>query len=134
MSSPSSSTRPVIQPFSDSSCIRLRVRRKVDLPQPEGPISACTRLAVKLRETPLTAVNLPYIAVSLSDSIRTRDGAPGAGEVFAATRGAAVFTAGCFASLKAGSAIEVEPLPDGETGAETQDEHDEDEHQGRSPG
>src|ERR1700722_12247209 len=42
MSTPSS----VIDPESDadgtSSCIRLRIRRKVDLPHPEGPISAVT--------------------------------------------------------------------------------------------
>ncbi len=69
MSSPSSSTRPVIQPFSESSCIRLRVRRKVDLPQPEGPIRACTWLGAKPSDTPFTAVNLPYIAVSLSVAI-----------------------------------------------------------------
>src|SRR6185437_1031794 len=133
MSSPSSSTRPVIQPFSESSCIRLSVRRKVDLPQPDGPISACTRLAVKLSETPFTAVNLPYIAVSLSDSIRTRGGAPGAGAGSAATRGGAVLRAGRFASLNAGSAIEIEPLADGETRAQAQDEDNENQDQGSGP-
>src|SRR6476646_4135546 len=126
MSSPPSRTRPVIQPFSDSSCIRLSVRRKVDLPQPDGPMRACTRLAVKLSETPFTAVNLPYMAVSLSDSTRTRGGAPGTGALSAAGRGAAV--------LRAGSPIEVEPLPDGQTRAQAEDEHHQDQHQGRGPG
>src|SRR6476661_10764086 len=126
MSSPSSRTRPVIQPFSDSSCIRLSVRRKVDLPQPDGPMRACTRLAVKLSETPFTAVNLPYMAVSLSDSTRTRGGAPGTGAPSAATRGGAI--------LRAGSPIEVEPLPDGEPRAQTEHEHHQDQHQGRGPG
>src|SRR5690242_20376633 len=133
MSSPSSSTRPVLQPFSDSSCIRFSVRRKVDLPQPDGPIKACTRWAVNLRDTPLTAVNLPYMAVSLSVSIRAGAGAPGAG-ASGATRGAATRTGAPLASLTAGSAIEVEPLPDGEPGAQTQHQHDQDQHQGRGPG
>ena len=31
------------------SCMRLRVRRKVDLPQPEGPIRAVTLLAAMSR-------------------------------------------------------------------------------------
>src|SRR5574338_1414495 len=69
MSSPSSSTRPVIHPSSLSSCIRLSVRRKVDLPQPDGPISACTRFGAKRSDTLFTAVNLPYIAVRRSVSI-----------------------------------------------------------------
>src|SRR5215208_6161969 len=125
MSAPSSSTRPVIQPCSDSSCIRLSVRRKVDLPQPEGPISACTRLAGKLMETPFTAVNLPYIAVSLSVSTRTRGGAPAAG-AGAGMGGATV--------RSAGSPIEIEPPPDGQPRAQAQDEYHQDQHQRRSPG
>src|SRR5215210_3778506 len=132
MSAPSSSTRPVIQPPSDSSCIRLSVRRKVDFPQPDGPISACTRLAVKPSETPLTAVNLPYIAVSLSVSIRMRVGAtPG---VAAERGGATVRTAGRFASLTAASPIEVEPPPDREPRAQAEHEHHQDQDQRGRPG
>src|SRR6476646_778369 len=125
MSSLSSRTRPVIQPFSDSSCIRLSVRRKVDLPQPDGPMRACTRLAVKLSETPFTAVNLPYMAVSLSDSTRTRGGAAAAG-AGSATGGGAI--------CRAGSGIQVEPLPDSEARTDAQHEDHQDEHQGRGPG
>src|ERR671923_1999209 len=99
MSSPSSSTLPVIQPCSESSCIRLSVRRKVDLPQPDGPISAWTRLLSKASDTPFTAVNFPYIAVSLSVATRI-----------------------------VGSAIELESSADGETSAEAEDEDDEDEN------
>src|SRR4051794_11871724 len=126
MSSPSSSTRPVIQPCSLSSCIRLSVRRKVDLPQPDGPISAWTRLAGKASETPFTAVNFPYIAVSLSVSMRTRGGISAAGTGGRAAAGGAVWTPG--------SPIEVEPPPDGQPRAETQHEHHEDQHQRRRPG
>src|SRR4051794_37144312 len=119
MSSPSSSPRPVIHPSSESSCIRLIVRRKVDLPQPDGPISACTRLLSKPRETPFTAVNLPYMAVSLSVSTRM----VGAGD----DRWAG-------AARSAASAIEVEPSPDRQPCTDAQDEYHEDEDQGGSPG
>src|SRR6476469_10355511 len=40
MSSPSSSTSPASAADGTSSCMRLRMRRKVDLPQPDGPIRA----------------------------------------------------------------------------------------------
>src|SRR5688500_14140842 len=65
----SSSTLPTIQPPGVSSCNRLRVRRNVLLPQPDGPIRAWTRLGAKPSETFLTAVNLPYIA--LRPSVRS---------------------------------------------------------------
>src|SRR6266508_2213872 len=125
MSSPSRRTRPVIQPCSDSSCIRLSVRRKVDLPQPDGPISACTRLAAKPSETPFTAVNLAYMAVSLSVSIRTRGGELATGGVERAGGGTV---------RRAGSPIEVEPPADGEARPHAQHEDHEDEHQRRGPG
>src|SRR5690242_14559866 len=105
MSCPSSRTRPVIQPPSTSSCIRLRVRRKVDLPQPDGPMSACTWFDANDSVAPFTAVVLPYIAVSLSVSIRGLGSATG----------------------------ELAPA-DGEPGADAQQEDHEDQHQCRSPG
>ena len=40
--SPSSSTSPASCAPGTSSCMRLRIRRNVDLPQPDGPISAVT--------------------------------------------------------------------------------------------
>src|SRR5512132_2578576 len=127
MSSPSSSTLPVIQPCSDNSCIRFRVRRKVDLPQPEGPIRAWTWLLSKASDTPLTAVNLPYMAVSLSVSTRIRRGF--------VVGAAAVFTVLSLRSgLTAASGIEVESPPDGESGAETEDQDDQNEDECRCPG
>src|SRR5690348_18431000 len=42
MSCPSSTTWPVDQPPSDSSCIRLRHRRNVLFPHPDGPMIAVT--------------------------------------------------------------------------------------------
>src|SRR5829696_5342327 len=120
MSAPSSSTRPVIQPCSESSCIRFSVRRKVDLPQPDGPISACTRLGAKLSDTDFTAVNLPYRADSLSVTMR------GCRAVSDSGRGAT-------ARLKVSSAIEAEATY-GKTGSQAQYEDDQDQHQSGGPG
>src|SRR5213595_1307533 len=64
MSAPSSSTRPVTQPPSDSSCIRLRQRRKVLFPHPDGPMTALTLCFGNMRETSLTTARGPYSAVS----------------------------------------------------------------------
>src|SRR5947209_2688339 len=105
MSWPSSKTRPVIHPPSTSSCIRLSVRRKVDFPQPDGPMSACTWLDAKDSVAPFTAVVLPYIAVSLSVSIRGFVSATG--DLAPSDR---------------------EPSPDAE------EEDDDDEDEGRGPG
>src|SRR4051812_42237487 len=120
--------RPVIQPCSDSSCIRFSVRRKVDLPQPEGPMRAWTRLEGKPIETPFTAANLPYIAVSLSVTRRGRASVLAAGGA-----GTGSFRSSVTA-LTAGSAIDSESAADGEPGAEAQDEHHENQHQRRGPG
>src|SRR3954464_14989338 len=123
MFSPSNKTRPVIQPPSESSCIRLRVRRKVDLPQPDGPISACTRLASKLSETSLIAVNLPYIAVSFSVTMREPASAGRLG------RSAARLRACPERSEWVSSAIHGGPAVDRQPGAQAQHEDHEDQHQ-----
>src|ERR1700712_612886 len=52
------------------SCIRLIVRRKVDFPQPEGPISAMTLLGSMLIEISLSAWKDPKNADTLSASMR----------------------------------------------------------------
>ncbi len=51
MSSPASFTSPASDALGTSSCIRFRIRRNVDLPQPDGPISAVTRRAGMVSET-----------------------------------------------------------------------------------
>src|SRR5690242_2646178 len=78
MSSPSSRTLPVTQPPSASSCMRLRQRRNVLLPHPDGPITAVTVCVGKRIETSLTAARRPYSAVSRWVSSRTRPSAGGA--------------------------------------------------------
>src|SRR5690349_4917728 len=120
MFSPSSNTRPVIHPPSVSSCIRLRQRRKVDLPQPDGPINACTRLGENPSDTLFTAANFPYIAVSFS--VTTRSAAWAAGLVRSGTR------------LSVNSATEGRPPVDREPGPQAQQEHHQNEDQRRGPG
>lgn len=60
ISSPSRRTSPSIRQPSTKSFMRLRVLRNVDLPQPEGPISAVTLFLFMSRETPLRASISPY--------------------------------------------------------------------------
>src|SRR5512145_1850457 len=55
MSTSSSSTRPVTQPPSESSCMRLRQRRNVLLPQPDGPMIAVTVWGGMASDTSFTA-------------------------------------------------------------------------------
>src|SRR3989442_14808610 len=78
MSSPWSSTLPVIQPPSDSSCMRLRQRRNVVLPHPDGPISAVTVWVGNKIDTSLTTARRPYSAVSRAVSSCSRASAGGA--------------------------------------------------------
>src|SRR4029077_21201661 len=78
MSSPCSSTLPVIQPPSDSSCMRFRQRRNVVLPHPDGPISAVTVCVGKRIDTSLTAAKRTYNAVSRTVSSCSRPSAGGA--------------------------------------------------------
>src|SRR3954447_15391397 len=120
MSAPSSSTRPVIQPLSDSSCIRFKARRKVDLPHPEGPISAWTRLGAKVSDTDFTAVNLPYMADSLSVTLR------GCRAMSCSGRGGT-------ARLKVSSAIEAEAAY-GKAGSQAQYEDHQNQYQSGGPG
>jgi hypothetical protein len=58
-SEPSSSILPVTRAPVMVSFIRLMQRRKVDLPQPDGPISAVTALSGTSRSTPNRACFSP---------------------------------------------------------------------------
>ena len=59
MSSPSSSIWPVTRADGIVSFIRLRQRRKVDLPQPDGPMKAVTRSSWMSIETSFSACLSP---------------------------------------------------------------------------
>src|ERR1035438_1593516 len=67
MSSPHKRISPSMRAGVLSSCIRLMARRKVDLPQPLGPMMAVTARAAISSETFLTAVFLP----KMTDRLRT---------------------------------------------------------------
>ena len=69
MSSPSSSTSPASGADGTSSCIRLRIRRNVDLPQPDGPISAVMPPAAIVSETRSSTLWVPNQAVMSLASI-----------------------------------------------------------------
>src|SRR5258708_4528574 len=62
MFSPSRITLPSARPPGTSSCSRLRQRTSVDLPLPEGPISAVTWLGSTDSEMSSTASRFPYHA------------------------------------------------------------------------
>src|SRR5882672_10930139 len=72
MSTSSSNTFPVTQPPSDSSCMRLRQRRNVLLPHPEGPMMAVTVWAGKRMDTSRTAALRSNSAVRHTVSSRRR--------------------------------------------------------------
>src|SRR6267378_1121212 len=78
MSAPSSSTRPVTHPPTDSSCIRLRHRSRVLLPHPDGPMMAVTVWAGNRIDTSVSTVRGPNSAVSRAVSSRSRASAGGA--------------------------------------------------------
>ena len=58
-SRPLSSIVPSTRPPGMTSCIRLSVRRKVDLPHPDGPMKAVTDRDSMVIETSSTALNEP---------------------------------------------------------------------------
>src|SRR5947199_8634292 len=105
MSSPASSTRPVIQPPSESSCMRFRQRRNVVFPHPDGPISAVTVCVGNRIDTSLTTARRPYSAVSRTVSSCSRA------------------TAGCAMTG-----------PQGQAGGEGEDQDQTHQHQRRAPG
>src|SRR3954471_4111010 len=57
-----------------TSCSRLRVRRNVLLPQPDGPMSAVMLLGSMTIETSSMALVLPYQALTPSPAIRLATG------------------------------------------------------------
>ena len=64
MSMSSIMTLPVTRPIGLVSCMRLRQRTNVDLPQPDGPMSAVALLAGMFRLTSCSVWFVPYHAFS----------------------------------------------------------------------
>ena len=56
---PSMSSCPSSRAAGSTSCIRLMDRRNVDLPQPDGPISAVTDFGSIVMVMPSIALNEP---------------------------------------------------------------------------
>ena len=61
---PSSVTDPESAALGTSSCIRLRILRNVDFPQPEGPMSAVTLRGSMTRLTRSRTLLLPNHALT----------------------------------------------------------------------
>ena len=61
---------PVTRQMSTVSFIRLRQRRKVDLPQPEGPIIASTSFLPMSRLTFSIPILSPYMTPTFRDVMR----------------------------------------------------------------
>src|SRR5579884_760443 len=81
---PSNKASPSVRVRGMRSFIRLSVRRNVDLPQPEGPMSAVTCLSRMGIETSKSACLGPYQKLSVRTSILT--------PAFSSRRVAASFT------------------------------------------
>src|SRR6476469_6359002 len=84
MSWSSSVTVPVTRAPGMTSCMRLRLRRNVDLPQPDGPIMAVTCLGSIVMSTSASACVEPYQAFSPSTSMRLAMEISGSGKPVAA--------------------------------------------------
>src|SRR4051812_32251657 len=80
MSWSSSVTVPDTPAPGVTSCMRLSVRRKVDLPQPDGPIIAVTCLGSIEMVTSARACVDPYQAFSPSTSMRFATENPDSGK------------------------------------------------------
>src|SRR5436309_4454531 len=70
MSCPSSSTSPETRAPGTTSCMRLRARRNVDLPHPEGPMRAVTCFGSTVMLMSDSAWNEPNQTLSPSTSMR----------------------------------------------------------------
>src|SRR5687768_14751244 len=125
MSVLSSRTDPETRAPGIVSCIRLRHRRKVDLPHPDGPMIAVTLRSSNASDTFLIACTAPKNASRLRTSTRVCD--------WRASAGAA--GAGVGAAMRTSSvAHPAEPRAGREAGSETDDEDEKDEDEGSRPG
>src|SRR6185437_1586005 len=131
MSRPSKRTSPSTRAPGTVSCIRFMHRKRVDLPQPDGPMIAVTSPARTSNETPRTTQLAPKYASSASvASVRGGDAAAmrtssGALTVIATSRSCA-----SPASIRG----EAESISSDGPRRETDDEDEPDEDEGARPG
>src|SRR6185437_10961720 len=121
-SRPSSMTRPATRAVGTVSCIRLRQRRKVDLPHPDGPMIAVTVPSAILIDTSRMACILPNQASSDSVVIRARSEATAPGVLPSTTAGG---------TSRTGAGIEA--IASRGPRDDTEDQDDRDENQGARP-
>src|SRR5688572_26976838 len=125
MSAPSRSTRPVARAPGIVSCMRFRHRKNVDLPQPDGPMTAVTLRSGIASVTSLMACTAPKYA--LSSCVPRRDFAA------RATSGASRRVTGAFTA--ASSVTHAAEAGTGrEAGREADEEDERDEDEGSRPG
>src|SRR6476661_9810382 len=125
MSWPSRETAPATRAVGTVSCMRLRHRSRVDLPQPDGPMIAVTSRSRNVIETPRTASADPKNALSVVASRRIRSAPCAAGGATVAVgrgaRGGSVATA-----TESGARCKA--------GGQADDEDNANEDEGASPG
>src|SRR5665213_1285774 len=111
MSSPHRRISPSMRASGFNSCIRLSARRKVDLPQPLGPMMAVTALAVMSSEIFFNT----WLAPKKTERLR----AVSAGEFLGVM------------AMK--SAFELEAVARQETHADIDEQHEQEQHQRARP-
>src|SRR5262245_18142319 len=126
MFSSPSSTDPLRAALGTSSCIRLRIRRKVDLPHPDGPISAVTCSAFIARETRSSTLCVPNQALT-SRASRVAGSRPSPSRAGA---GAGLAAQGDAATFNCRSPCLVAPADHAGEGEQDEDEGDEHERAG----
>src|ERR1039457_6996972 len=112
MSSPNKRISPSMRASGFSSCIRFNARRKVDLPQPLGPMMAVTALAAMSSET--------FFSTSLAPKKIERLRAVSAAEVLG------------IVAMK--SALALETVARQETHAGIEEQHQHEQHERAGPG
>src|ERR1039458_7923430 len=125
MSSPNKRISPSMRASGLSSCIRLMARRKVDLPQPLGPMMAVTARAAMSSETFLTAAFLP----KMTDRLRTVRA--GTVEDFASVAVFGIWLAGRGIGV---SSFGLEPVAREEAHADVDAQHKQEQYQRGRPG
>src|SRR5450432_1962463 len=128
MSRPSSSTSPSTRAVGTVSCMRLRQRRKVDLPQPDGPMIAVTWRSCTSMPTPFTAWTLPKYASSEPTRMRGTASIVTAGRFMSDTSSCRFERSVATTGREAGARCETRDE------ANDEDERDEDERSGPSEG
>src|SRR5690348_2929061 len=127
MSSPNRRISPSMRASGFRSCIRFKARRKVDLPQPLGPMMAVTARAAMSSETFLTAAFLP----KKTDRLRTARASESAGLCPGWTWNGGMVVSGMAFNI---SSFALEPVAGEEAHTDVDGEHQQEQNEGARPG